>query len=565
MKKHILALCLASLTFVGCEDFLDVKSYTTINLTNFPETESDMDALVTGLYVSQLCSATEVQDHPYIVGEAASDERFGGGGENDFGVQSLDKLMVLSDEQFAELWSRNYEGIYRANTVLENIDRIEYSSEQTRNTYAGEAHWFRALFYWELVQIFEKVPMPLKTEIENLPRASVDELYAQIGYDFVQAIELLPNQPYSSYDQGRASRWAAEGFLGRVYLFYTGMYQDNNLDAGMPLADGSTLTKSDMMGYLTDCINNSGHGLLEKFGNLFPYSNEYTKKDYQYAQDLDLEWAGECNKEVVYSYKYGATSSSQVFQRNIFIQWQGIPERMSLNELFPFGQGWGFGSVTSNMVDEWKAAEPNDVRLWGSIIDMDTEIPDYRENGFYRWEETLFRSKKSTIITAKDDDGATKFSFTVLMYGTTNTNKSYCNEFVLMRFAEILLMASELSGDASYMNQVRTRAGLESKSYSLEALQAERRWELAFEGVRWNDIRRWGIAVDVLDKQIGETVWNAAGETTVPAFSGGYAARYEATNRGFFMIPASEIALSNGVLDQNAGWSAGDNYTYAGW
>ncbi|MFR9611375.1 MAG: RagB/SusD family nutrient uptake outer membrane protein [Rikenellaceae bacterium] len=550
---------------ISCEDFLDVKSYTTINMTNFPESQADMDALVTGLYVSQLCTTKQVQNHPYILSETASDERFGGGGANDYAIQALDKLMAVSDEQFSETWARNYEGIYRANTVLESIDKVEYDSEQTRNTYEGEAYWFRALFYWELAQIFEKVPMPLKTEQENLPRATVDELYSQIAHDFIKAIELLPNTPYSSYEKGRATRWAAEGFLGRVYLFYTGMYQDNNLDAGMPVADGTTLTKSMMMDYLTDCINNSSHGLVDKFGNLFPYSNEYTKKDYQYAQDLDLEWAGEGNKEVIYSYKYGTTSSSSVLQRNLFIQWQGIPERMSLDQLFPFGQGWGLGSVSSTMVKEWQAAEPNDVRLWGSIIDMDAEIPNYRTDGFYRWEETLYRSKKSTIITAKDDDGATKFSFTVLLYGTTNTNKSYCNEFVLMRFAEILLMASELSGDASYMNQVRARAGLDATSYTLENLQAERRWELAFEGVRWNDIRRWGIAEELLDKQIGETVWNVGVETTVPSFSGGYAARYKATNRGFFMIPASEILLSSGVLDQNPGWEAGDVYTYSGW
>jgi hypothetical protein len=113
------------------------------------------------------------------------------------------------------------------------------------------------------------------------------------------------------------------------------------------------------------------------------------------------------------------------------------------------------------------------------------------------------------------------------------------------------------------MNLVRKRAGLDDKPYTLANLQNERRWELAFEGTRWNDIRRWGIAADILDKQSGVACYFKGVADVTKSFGGGYKARYNAT-KGFFPIPEAQIALSDGVLIQNEGWgTAAAEYT--GW
>lgn len=64
------------------------------------------------------------------------------------------------------------------------------------------------------------------------------------------------------------------------------------------------------------------------------------------------------------------------------------------------------------------------------------------------------------------------------------------------------------------MNKVRKRAGLPAIGYSLQALQNERRWELALEGTRWNDIRRWHIAAAALQKQIGTPIYIAGNPAT---------------------------------------------------
>lgn len=247
--------------------------------------------------------------------------------------------------------------------------------------------------------------------------------------------------------------------------------------------------------------------------------------------------------------------------------WQGLPTRINIMKTFPYAGGWALGSVCPQIWDEWKAAEPTDIRRQGSIIDLDAEAPAYRAEGFDSWEETMYRAKKFMPVSAYDDKGNLKCSFTVLEWGVPNImGRAYITDFPLLRFADILLMHSELSQTTTGINRVRNRAGLPPiGAYSLEALQKERRWELSFEGVRWNDIRRWHIAEELLDKQIGVTVYNRGFETKMPALGGGYSSRYRATNGGFWAIPQSQIDLSNGVLTQNKGWEEGDNFEYTGW
>lgn len=125
-------------------------------------------------------------------------------------------------------------------------------------------------------------------------------------------------------------------------------------------------------------------------------------------------------------------------------------------------------------------------------------------------------------------------------------------------------MRSELYQDANKgMNDVRARAGLPAVGYSLQALQNERRWELAFEGYRWDDMRRWGIAAACLDKQVGGVIHNDGVKTTMKAQGGSYSSRYNAT-KGYYRIPQAQVDLSGGSIKQNAGWDGTTGY-YAQW
>jgi hypothetical protein len=136
------------------------------------------------------------------------------------------------------------------------------------------------------------------------------------------------------------------------------------------------------------------------------------------------------------------------------------------------------------------------------------------------------------------------------------------HDLVLISFADVLLMQSELKEDVTGINKVRARAGLDPiSSYSLTALQNERRWELACEGVRWNDIRRWHIAAEALARQQNQPIYYCGNPTTNQAHNGGYAARYNAT-AGFQKMPESQVAI--GSVKQNEGWTTAEA-EYTGW
>lgn len=165
--------------------------------------------------------------------------------------------------------------------------------------------------------------------------------------------------------------------------------------------------------------------------------------------------------------------------------------------------------------------------------------------------------------------------FEELMYGNTggesggygsNLQLDNIHDLVLIRFADVLLMQSELKEDVAGMNLVHKRAtGVDNYygSYKLEDLQNERRWEFAGEGIRWNDIRRWHIAASCLAKQQNVDIYYLGQPTKNYPQVGGYVARYNAT-AGFFKIPEQAIDLASGTLTQNPGWQDNEGQ-YTGW
>jgi hypothetical protein len=199
--------------------------------------------------------------------------------------------------------------------------------------------------------------------------------------------------------------------------------------------------------------------------------------------------------------------------------------------------------------------------LWASVLDIEAELPNYSKGQWDFVLESNYWGKKYNGISAKTPEGSDfKYynDYSVIMYGNKdNQQLSHGDDLVFIRFADVLLMMSELTEDATYMNQVRARADLPAVSYSLENLQKERRYELAFEGLRWNDMRRWGAeyAKAALESQVGTPVYNFG---RAEVFNGlnpkGYSARYDET-KGFFPIPQPQIKLSNGLLKQVEGYS----------
>lgn len=565
MKKYIIIVLAFALA--GCESFLDTESYTKKNTSNFPETAGDVSQMLTAVY-STLNRGVGYGGGPspntthFYTAEMASDDRFGGGGDADRVFQVADKLMNCAPSFFEPLWATHYEGIFRANMLLETIDNTTgWANDNEKNQVKGEAYFMRALLYFQLSQMFGEVPLILTTEKQNIPQTPYEQTYAQIASDMKTAIEIMPARTYDPSFSGHATKHVAQAYMARIFLFYTGYYGKDSL----PLPDSGSVTKSQVVSWLEDCISGSGHGLVSDFRNLWPYSNEYTAPDYPYAADNNLRWEGDVNKEVVFALKFSNLATwGNIGYSNQFNLYFGFRGNNGDADTFPFGQGWGCGPVNSTLWEEWAATEPNDIRRVASILDVNAELTNYNWGESQQVEETGYWQKKYASIRARRPDSGELTYYPVLVSGAQdNFQLCHTQDLILMRFADVLLMHSELTETADGINQVRTRVGLPSVAYSLDALKRERRWELAFEGVRWFDLLRWGDAADKLAAQEGVKIWNLGQETTMKAFGGGYRARFEKT-KGFWPIPQSQIDLSDGVLKQNEGWGTPEA-EYTGW
>ena len=565
--KYIIASLFCVMLFAACDDFLDTDNLTMKDTSNFPLNETDAYQMVNGIYAVMNRNLADPEEDPFFIFDIASDDRLGGGSQSNIGAQGVDRLMNAYVDWMKPLWQQRYAGINRANNALESIDNVtNWTSETTKKQYLCEIYFLRAWYYFNLAQVFNGVPLVLSTVPQNFPRSTADEVYAQIASDLKNAIEIGPSTKYPDFGEGRVSKWAAEGMMARVWLFYTGFYQKSEL----PLAEGGSVSKSQVVAWLEDCIQNSGFGLVSDQRNLWPYTNPYTAKDYLYDQENNLNWETDENKESMFAVKMSnkaGWSADDHLRHNRIVEFYGL--RKTNESAFPFSvQGYSNGPVCEKLWTDW-AADPDyagDYRRVGSICDRAVEIPNYPGDKAKEVENTNLLAKKYIGCEAYNEDHSGRYLSYAYYYGSENNRQSGLTQsLVWLRFADVLLMHAELSdGKVIYngkngVNAVRQRAGLGDIPYSLANLKKERRYELCFEALRWNDLRRWGDVAEKVKNQVGNKILNQgiAGEY---AFTNDFMQRYKDTGGGFFKIPEDQVTLSEGVLEQNPGWGDGTNW-----
>ena len=582
--KYISAFVLASLVFAGCDKFLDTVSYTESNTSNYPASAEDAMKLVTGIYAALNQASYEPSAHSFIANLTMSDECFGGGGQDDYEIQAYDHILYFEPNAQLDFWTPYFSGITRANMAIANLDKVE--DEELRNQLLGEAWFLRSYFLFDLTTQFGEIPLVAAVP-NSVAEASVypapgtiEEIYGNIAAGLKKAIEIMPSKKWNECVSGlrHATKWDAEALLARVYLFYTGFYSDKEgktIDT-LPLVDletwevtSETVGKDYVVSKLEDCIQNSGHSLVPDFRLMWPYMNSVTKPQYAYAKDIPGTWVtDDVNPEEMFSICYSNVAESSR-NRNKFDQYLGVRKRSNYEvNAFPFSRGYGMATVNPYVWEQWEKEEPGDIRKAASIYNINDEMDPSK----YTWgndnqmEETGFWQKKYQAWGAVVS-GTFYYEFSsVPEYGGggSDLGRGHSPQNVqVIRFADVLLMHSELTAGKtifngkSGMNAVRARVGLPEKAYSEEALRLERKHELAFEGIRWNDMRRYGKAycLAALKTQLDQPIRNAGGAWIKMKDQGaGYEARYNAT-WGFRPFPASEVSLSAGVLKQNAGWT----------
>ena len=628
MKKYILsafAVLSAATLFTSCNDMLDTDPRVTeATQATFPGKIGDVEALNTATYsiMNTMGGGDADTQNPFYWWEVMSDNCYGSGGLQDNKVKAMHHLVEMSTDQYQQAFILLYGGINRANNQIETIDNIDWTgNEAKRNQLLGEGYFMRGLYTFWLTQLFGDVPLITSTTITEDMKKQADAetvIYPQILSDFVSGKNLMGTVKSS----GHANKFVAEAFIARAYMFWAGFYKKvGELASGSAPAielleqEGCTagsLSQADVVAGLKEVVSSGAYKLLEDYRSLWQYSNSLLwdeaqdgeKHAYAFIADMkrencfDQPGMGNGNDEELFQIQFmnasrwgingavenGGTYSTSRMYCNYLSCWMGL--RVNGNNgnrdyTYPFMQGWGQGTPSCNIWDDWTIAENNggykDIRKLGSLIDCENEFKDLGGYSYVKddCEESGYACKKWCGVTLDALDGDTPWWHAVNsdFKGTLDNpmQGEHFEDFYLMRYADVLLMLTELTGDASYMNQVQRRAGVPETGYSLKAVQDERRWEFAFEGIRFNDMRRWSgkgggescYAAKALEAQAGKQVvvkGNVASKVSMKHMTCSWKKRYADTD-GFLAKPQSQITLMNGNLEQNPGWDAANPET----
>lgn len=537
MKKlYIFLLSFGLLGLNSCSDYLDDGPRTQTTDENYYKTKADAEKAIIGCYdgLQQVWSAGIAFP---VMSEICSDNTFGGTGIADsWSYQVLDEfdITVAPSERnmFNENWKAYYSAIFRCNKLLSKMDQIDWKDDtEYKNYIEAQARFLRAYMYFDMVRIWENIPLITIPTEENLPQAPVDDVYKLIAEDLVFASGATSDSysaAWAEKNDGRVNKWAAKALLARVYLFYTGYYNKSDL-VGI-------VSKSDVLNGLEDIIQNGGYQLLEDYATMWPGSASYKKN----LEKDETKYAGKGNSETVFAIKYNYTSNYDgQTDGNHWLVMLGLRQVTA----YPYSKGWGACTVPTEF---WNAFDAKDERRDLSIINITNEkitaeIKDQREY-------TGFSNKKytpiSTIVNGKVMDA-------VEALGAVNFMIGQYQDYVSIRYADVLLMAAELgSGNAqTYFDRIRKRAGLASKPVTQENIMNERRYEFAFEGHRFFDVLRMGLDKAAKTLAINTTVMNG-GLNSSKVIKGENILK----TRGFQQIPQDQITQSNNVLKQNSGW-----------
>ncbi|MCU7547972.1 RagB/SusD family nutrient uptake outer membrane protein [Chitinophagaceae bacterium LB-8] len=495
-SKYIIHYCfIASLFFSSCKkDLLDVTPPDQLSTTVFWKTEADADLALTGLYNYLYASGGGYATSQYTIvsWDNYSDDSYGqynyGGG-----TSALRSGITPSSSEFvANYYVNNYRAIAAINSFLANVGKVLSGNKLT--AYKGEAYFLRAFNYFWLAQLYGNVPIvkddPFGMDYKNgLAKSERADVLKFIESDLDSAIAALPNTTYSS---GHAVKSTAQGYKVRVLLFEK------------KYAEAAALAKQ----IITD--------------NFYSLNPNYASNFYKPDQNN--------SKEIMFSVKYLLPN----------IQHQDVAIAVHL-------QRWKGELGTKDLINEYEAGDPRKTMTffmpgdtkaegWPFTGDLSVATP-----GKDSWIEGYYAVKKWLTPGLVNPD-----------YGALDDN-----DYVLLRFADIKLMYAEAQNEAvgpdasvyQQVNEVRARPGVNmpplpqglSKDQMRERIRHERRVEFAMEGLRYFDLRRWGIAEQKLNGFIPNPL--------APTVKTKYESKYE-----FWPIPQTEVDRNKPVLVQNPGY-----------
>lgn len=479
----------------SCTDQLELVPESSATTVVFYKTESDFVQAANAVYSDLRSYPNRVLD----LSETRSDNIFG---VSDDGKRYWDAINNFSpslagNTKISSAWSDNYSGIFKANTLLDQLSRNGgVLSESVRVKLEAEGRFLRAFYYFDLLRLFGKVPLIDKVmtaeEAAGVSRTPVQDVYTLIMSDLQFAAENLPDA-YDAKSLGHATRYAAKGLLALVHMTRSGPTYSIE-GPGLGVDEWSAAAA-----LLDDIINSKRFKMLDTYAGLFAYGNEG-------------------NSEVVFDVQYisGGLGLGGEYPSLL------LPD-LYVQQIAGFAGGVMVRPPSADLLSSYPEA---DKRKAFAVQN------GYTSGGRYDPRPLLVKfvdvSKKGTRWT------------------------DWPLNFIVMRYTDVLLMRAEctLRGAAgsqesvvNNVNEVRKRAGVTAlASVDVDALLAERRREFIGEGIRWHDLVRSGKVIEVMNS------WSAKEDA-------GKAMGQMKSDFILYPVPQTELNIIPGLYEQNKGYN----------
>jgi len=512
MKKLFFVSIISFIIFASCKKDLDQVPISVATTVTFYQQPSDFIQAVNAAYNS----LRAVPDQMLQLSEIRSDNIYPT--NNDVGRDHdpiSNFLPGIAPNTYVEgAWNNDFSGIFKANTVIEQIVKnpttVGTAALATRLT--AEARFLRAFFYFDLIKYYGKLPIidhpVVAGEAITIPRSPVSDVYSFIIADLQFAVANLPANyagtfpSYGATDVGRATKYAAEAVLAKVYMTRSGPNYGIE-GAGMGLNEWNLA-----LPLLQDIINSGLYIFNLSFTSIFSYTNQ----------------SPSVNKEAVFDVMFltgqnpvlGATYPWILSPQNYF---NSLPAGNT-----PANGALGAPSASKDLVNSYAATDTRKSPTLHTTPFTYTGITD--PNPFLR--KYLDTTK---IPTSRFDWGI---------------------NFIVVRYTDILMLKAEciLHGSPGtqtdvdgIVNQVRTRAGQPTlTNVTLPQLFAERRREFANEGLRWFDLQRSGDLLTIMN------AWIAVEDAALHKMNQVIA------NYIIYPVPQSQMDGAPGLYTQNPGY-----------
>ncbi len=413
-----------------------------------------------------------------------------------------------------DTWGHHWRGVYRANQVLANVPNIQMD-ESLKQRILGEAKFLRAVYYYNLVTIWGSIPLLLEPSLPNDKPSQVpqEQVWAQIEKDFTEAAAALPVS-YTGDDIGRATKGAAFGFLGRAHLQQKEWQQA--ADALVWLITGPGAAIYDLVPNYQDNFRHTTENNKESVfevqfkmrpentGEDAPTSNVGTSRPPFFAPPGHGFNDANMRRWVVHEFLQEKTAAG------------GRDPRLAVTALY----------------DSTDERGPNFTMVYGHTFTSKNYNADIRQRVWYRkYLDDYFRIREFEVFNSPINYRALRFADVLLMY------------------AEALNNLGQTNAAYAHVDRVRQRAGLRklsevrpgiTQAQFQQQLEHERITELTGEGVRWNDLARWGYFDDPAKL--------ALLKARDPEFNNFVIGRNK-----YQPIPQSEIDINPNLI-QNPGW-----------